>query len=124
MNKISRAEKDLKIEKVGSTIYYSYRIFKLLIFILNVYVTYSCLSGKPKFLILSLILNLIYSIIYIKRVWLILIAGGVGYYFTKDIYQTICLSLAIGNGISYIIDFFTIIFVSFIIRIMQWAAKK
>jgi hypothetical protein len=124
MNK-RNIEQDMKMEKLGAKLYYTYRTFLLIVFLVNLYVTYYFIfKEQPKLLILSLVLNIIYALIYIRRELLILIAGGLIYYFYKDIFHAICIGFAIGNGISYIIDLIRRTIFRLIIRILEWANSK
>lgn len=124
MNK-RNIEQDMKIERIGARLYYTYRIFLFIVFLVNVYVTYSFIfKEEPKLLVLSLVLNIIYALIYIRRELLVLVAGGIIYYIYKDIFHSICLGLAIGNGISYIIDLIRRTIFRLIIRILEWTNSK
>jgi len=124
MNK-RNIEQDMKIERIGTGLYYTYRIFLFIVFLLNAFVAYSFIfKEEPKLLVLSLVLNIIYALIYIRRELLVLIAGGIIYYIYKDIFHAICIGFAIGNGISYIIDLIRRTIFRIIIRILEWANTK
>ena len=104
MNK-RNIEQDMKIERIGTRLYYTYRIFLFIVFLLNVFVAYSFIfKEEPKLLVL--------------------IAGGIIYYIYKDIFHAICIGFAIGNGISYIIDLIRRTIFRIIIRILEWANTK
>ena len=121
----SQIEKEIKTEKAWAKVYYTYRIIKFLIFLLNLFVIYSyIIKEEPKLLLLSLILNIIYSLIYIRRILIIIVSIIVCYMLYNNVYHSICIGLAIGNGISYLIDFIRIVIFSLIIRILEWSSRK
>lgn len=115
MNK-GMSKKDMKIEQIGAKLFFIYRLFKFLVVAFNAYFIYCSINQEPKLLLLCLILNVIYSIIYVNRIWAKVIGGLAAFYFTNDIYLSVCLGLAIGNIVSYILDFILIKFISFLSR--------
>lgn len=117
-------DRNITIEKVGIIAYYSYKLFKFLTVLLNTFVIYFYFNGNPKFIILSLILNSIYIVIYIHRFWIIIPSMILSFFLTKNIYYAIVIGFCIGNTISYIIDFIVLTIMSSFMNFLERMSKK
>lgn len=117
-------DRNITIEKVGIVAYYSYKLFKFLIILLNAFVIYFYFSGTPKFIILSLVLNSIYIVIYIRRFWIIIPSMILSFFLTKNIYYSIVIGFCIGNTISYIIDFIILTLISCFMNFLERMSRK
>ena len=110
-------KKHFNIETLGSKLYYIYRLLKLSIFMFNLFIIYKYFFDKPILVTLSIVLNIIYIILYINRLYLNIVAGIFIYLASNNIVLSVALGLSIGNNISYIIDFLFIKLISLISRI-------
>ncbi len=110
-------KKHFNIETLGSKLYYIYRLLKLSIFMFNLFIIYKYFFDKPILITLSIVLNIIYIILYINRLYLNIVAGIFIYLASNNIVLSVALGLSIGNNISYIIDFLFIKLISLISRI-------
>ena len=117
-------KKEISLEKVGKNIYYSYYLLKLFIFAFNFFIIYNFFHNQNYLFITSLILNIIYLLIYYRRLWINILSIIIIFYFTHHIYNSIIIGLAIGNGISYIIDFIVIRFISFLMDLLERISLK
>lgn len=125
MNKLQKIDNKITLEKVNSLIYYSYKIVKILIFLLNIYIIFKYINHhEPKFLILCFIFNLIYLCIYPRRLWIIILCGFYFYFLTNNLYHSLFLAFAGGNAISYIIDLIIIKFVTLILNFIDKLSHK
>lgn len=112
-------KKNINIENLGTTVYYIYRFIKFIIFAFNIFVLYRYLNGNPIFIKLSIILNIIYLILYIDRIYLNIGSIIIFYIIYKDIIVSISLGLGLGNAISYVFDFIIIKILSLISYLAQ-----
>lgn len=121
---MKKIENNLKRDNIGLMIYYIYRGFKLAIFLLNCFVIYSIIDNNSKLLTLSLVLNIIYLVIYMYRIWIIIPSGIICFYLTNNIYLSICSAFVFGNAISYIIDFIIIFFMKIFLKLINKLDKN
>ena len=112
------------IENVGSFIYYSYKAFKFIIFLLNIFIIYKCIIHNTQLLIISFVLNTIYLILYYRRPIIIILAILFMFYVTNNYYESFIVGLALGNTVSYIIDLIEVTFISYIMQLIDKISLK
>lgn len=114
--------KNRKIDKpeiVGEKIYYVYFGFKLVIFLLNIFFVYSILKNHQNFVMLNLIVNIIYLLLYNRRLIMNILVMSISYYIFKDILTCTSLGFSLGNIISYVIDLVVRKFYSLLFKIFR-----
>lgn len=123
-NIIKQKEKMAKFDNKVFKIYNAYWGLRTWIFLFNIFILIMIFTNHPILLILSIIFNIIYLLIYNRR-FLILIGSLVfGFIYSKDKLVSISLGLCIGNSISYIIDFIHIKINSFLFNSIDKIDKK
>lgn len=101
-----------------------YTIIKFIIFIFNIFIVCYSYFNKPILLILCIIINIIYMIFYINRIYLNILGIVICYFIFKDIFAIISIGIALGNIISYIFDRIYIFFTHTLIKFIDFMNRK
>lgn len=123
-NSIKQKEKMAKFDNLVFKIYNAYWGLRTWIFLFNIFILFMIFTKHPILLVLSIICNVIYLLLYNRR-FIILISSIIfGYIYSQDILTAFSMGLCIGNSISYIIDFIHIKINSFLFNSIDKIDKK
>ncbi len=101
-----------------------YTIIKFFIFVFNIFVVCYSYFNKPILLILCIIINIIYMLCYVRRIYLNIAGIVLAYFVFKDWFAIITLGIAFGNIISYIFDRIYIFFTNVLLKFIDFMNKK
>ncbi len=113
-----------KDTKLGIALYSLYFILRPIIFIYNLFILYRLFNGNSTFTILTILLNIIYILLYnSNKILLSVILCIILCIFLNDISKSICFSLIIYNGIEFLIYLIYYIINSIIFKIIHLGSK-
>jgi len=101
-----------------------YTIIKFIIFVFNIFVVCYSYFNKPILLIPCIIINIIYMLFYVRRIYLNITGVVLAYFLFKDWLTIITLGIAFGNIISYIFDSIYIFFTDVLLKFIDYMNKK
>ena len=101
-----------------------YSVIKFIIFIFNIFVVCYSYFNKPILLILCIIINIIYMLFYVRRIYLNILGIVACYFIFKDVFTFITIGIALGNIVSYIFDRIYIFFTNVLLKFIDTMNKK
>lgn len=123
-NIIKQKEKMAKFDNKVFKIYNAFWGLRTWIFLFNIFILIMIFIDCPMLLILSIIINIIYLLLYNRRLLIIIGSMIFGYFYSNNVLMTISIGFCIGNSISYIIDFIRIKIYSFLFNSIDRIDRK
>lgn len=121
---LKQKEKMAKFDNKVYKIYSAYWGLRTWIFLFNIFILIMIFTNHPMLLVLSIICNIIYLLLYNRRFVILICALIFGYIYSQNVLNTFCIGLCIGNSISYIIDFIHIKINSFFLNSIDKIDRK
>lgn len=121
---MEQKEKMAKFDRFAYKVYNTYWGLRTWIFLFNIFILVMIFTDHPMLLILSIVCNVIYLLLYNRRFLILISALVFGYIYSQDPLLTFSIGFCIGNSISYIIDFIHIKINSFLFNSISKIDRK
>ena len=101
-----------------------YVIIIIIITLFNVFEVIITIIDKPRLIVLCIILNIIYLLLYYKRIYINIVLAGIMYFITWNVMSSVIIGLAGGNILSFIIDRLELLFMAVVVDTGNKLTKK